>query len=230
MTHRSESTAPVELTPTELAPTELAPTGHTPTGLTPTVHTPAGHSPVPQLVINAPSPKAPAASPVARYITILVGLIAIALGVISIREYWLFTDEGHGLSLLKSSLDWIAAPSNQTWMLPAGIACVMVGVLLLYIAVRPRTKTHRRLDGDVNIYVRPVDIARMCTAHAEKTPGVLKAHTIATSRTVTVTLTGDTSDATLVPRVESVLSPLVAALAQQPQLKVKQAKRGAESA
>ncbi|PRQ10937.1 hypothetical protein C1Y63_08720 [Corynebacterium sp. 13CS0277] len=181
---------------------------------------------VPTFVREAPTPRPPAASPVARYIAILIGLLLVVGGVLAIREYWLFTDSGEGISLLKETLDHAGRASFEPWMFPTGIIGVMVGVLLLYLAVRPRTKTHRRLRGNVHVFVRPVDVARLCTAHAEKAPGVLKAHTVATQRTVTVSVTGDPSDATLQPRLEALLQPMLGELDPAPQLKVKLNRKG----
>ncbi|WP_075724669.1 DUF6286 domain-containing protein [Corynebacterium aquilae] len=212
--HPVESDAPVEVAPVvaEEQPVIVPPA------------TPG----VPALIEGAPAPKHPAASPVARYIAIIFGLLLGALGVLAIREYWLFTEHARGQSFLKPTLEAIPDWPAEPWLLPVGIVGVMLGVFLVYIAFRPRIKTHRRLGGAVNVWLRPVDVARMCTAHAEKVPGVLRAHTTASARSVIVHIQGDNTDPTLAGRVEQTLLPLVSELQKTPNLKIKFNRKGGE--
>ena len=68
---------------------------------------------------------------------------------------------------------------------------------------------------------RPIDIARLCTAQAERVPGVLRAHSTVTPKHITVSVNGDTSTAEdLTNRVTQQLTPHLANVAGAPTLTV----------
>lgn len=182
--------------------------------------------------MSADSPAAgqgrePRAQPVARHVAFLVGLVLLAVSVVCARELWLRND---------ADVDWeswidplvltIGSATYQPWMLPVGILAVVLGGVLMWIGVRPRTRTHRRLASSVPLWTRPSDIARLTSAQALRVPGALSARSQVSGRTATVTVTGSGEVTALAEEVEAAVSPLLEALGLPLTLRVRIEKQG----
>lgn len=163
----------------------------------------------------------PLAQPTARYTAVILGLLLLGLVGVVIRELWSMRTDSDLESWAEPITQVIGRATYQPWMLPAGIASIVLGIILIYIAFRPRTRTHRPLASTASLWTRSVDIARMCTAASEKVPGVMRAYSVATNKRVTVNVHGDVKDPTLQSRVEAVVEPLVAELEHEPDLAIR---------
>lgn len=155
----------------------------------------------------------PVASPLARWIAMFFGLVFLALSGAAGRELWVRHFAPEYRSWADPFTEYIGHLSYHTWMLYAGIGCLVVGVLLLIPVFKPRSTTHRRLVDDENVWMRPVDIARMTTANAEKVSGVNSASTVVKHNQVRITVTTDRTDPTLADRVSRTVTPLLAQVA-----------------
>ncbi|WP_297190585.1 DUF6286 domain-containing protein, partial [uncultured Corynebacterium sp.] len=79
----------------------------------------------------------------------------------------------------------------------------------------------RKIESATSLWMRPIDIALLCTAQAEKVPGVLHAHSTVTPKHITVSVNGDTATAEdLTRRVMDHLTPHLANVAGAPTLTV----------
>ncbi len=163
----------------------------------------------------------PRATPLARYVAIVIGLALLVLAVLCGREIWLRNSR---------SIDWTpwAAPifhtignaTYQTWMLPAGVVAALLGVFLVWSAFRPRTRTHRRVRSTAPVWMRPVDISRMLCAAARAVPGVASATSHVSGNTAHVSVTGHREG--LAPLVDATLLPLLKSLGIDLRLQVRQ--------
>ncbi|MBI8999505.1 DUF6286 domain-containing protein [Corynebacterium sp. CCM 9185] len=169
----------------------------------------------------------PAASPVARYLAILLGLLLLAAAGVAGRDLYIRYADVEWQPWVSTATNWISALSYRNWMLPAGIAALIIGLLLLWASVRPRTKTHREINSEVAVWMRPVDIARMCTASAQRVPGVMGAHTVARKRSIDVTVIGNPQDQKLRDELQQSLRPLADLVAGAPALNVQVQKKEA---
>lgn len=177
---------------------------------------------------NAKEPQFPAASvqepkanPAAKWIGLLFSLFLIAVAVIAGRELFILFSDTDQQSWVEPALSYVGNLEYQSWMFPAGIAAVIVGLILVFIALKPRKKTHHRLIANVPVYLRTIDVVRMCTAAAEKVAGVHDASTDVSKRSVTVTIHGTDPDGSLSSRVAQAVQPLVERIDGSPTLKVK---------
>lgn len=136
----------------------------------------------------------PAASPRARWWTILLGLVLLAAGGVAVHDLLVLRGTLHSAQWLEPVYDWIAGVRYAGWVLPAAIGCALVALVLFVAAVRPRTRTHLSFAGDAALFARPVDVARMSTAAAERSGGVLRASTVATRKKITVTVVSAAGD------------------------------------
>ncbi|GAB3691827.1 DUF6286 domain-containing protein [Corynebacterium nasicanis] len=157
------------------------------------------------------SGRAPRANPWARHVAILIGVALCGVAVVCGREIWLRNS---------TSIDWdtwvepvtmtIGNATFQPWMLPAGAAAVLLGLFLVWVAVRPRSLTHRAVRSEASLWIRPVDISRLLSATARRVPGVATARTHLSGSTAHVTVTGHEGD--LAPLVDNALSHTTTAL------------------
>jgi hypothetical protein len=134
----------------------------------------------------------PANSPVARWWTLLLGLVFIAGGAAVVREILVVKGSIDGDEWFRPAFSWLADLSYRDWMLPAAIGCAVVALIFLLVTVKPRARTHMALTGTgqdaPRVFARPVDIARLTTATTEQVPGVLRATTVTTRKKITVTV------------------------------------------
>lgn len=145
---------------------------------------------------RVPAP-APAASPRARWWAIFLGLVFLAAGGVTVHDLLVVRGTLHAEQWLTPVYDWIADVRYAGWVLPSAIGCAVVALGLLIATVRPRARTHLSFGHDAALFARPVDIARLSTAAARRTGGVLRASTVATRKRITVTVTtaaGDTAE------------------------------------
>ena len=102
------------------------------------------------------------------------------------------------------------------WMIPVAIVSIIVGLLLLFAALKPRRKTAVALTAETSVYIEPAGIARVAADAARSVPGVLDARASATRRSVTVRadVTGDDRSGlkkAIADQVRSALEPLATA-------------------
>ncbi|MEX3627704.1 DUF6286 domain-containing protein [Corynebacterium sp. LK2514] len=163
----------------------------------------------------------PKASPAARGWAIFLGLLLLALAVMAGRETWLVATDANASSWVTPVTDLVARENLETWMIWAGVAAVVVGLIFLIVAFKPRRKTHMRLESErSSVWLRAVDVARRSSAVARQVPGVAAARTQATDKNVKITVNGDTEDPALAPRVEDAVSQALQTLESTPRVSV----------
>lgn len=177
---------------------------------------------------SAPIPlRAPAARPVAY-------LVALALAVIGAMagHDWLARMEAiERPEIIAGFVDWLDRHGWDNALLPASVLSTLLGLALLYVAVRPRRRTHVRASGRADQWLRPVDVGRLAARAARRCPGVFDATAIATERTVGVTLDagGAADDGALIAKVrDAVDDELAAALGEVPPVKIRATRNGPE--
>ncbi len=88
---------------------------------------------------------------------------------------------------IRNSVEWTSRLHWQPWLLPVAIAAVVAGVVLIMSAIKRRAKTHVPLGNPSasTVWMRPTDIARLCSSHAAVVPASARltpASTVNTSR------------------------------------------------
>ena len=164
--------------------------------------------------VRAGAGQEPRATPAARWLAVLLGLALVALGVVAGREMWMRRSDGASWpSWLDPVLEMVAENRFQPWMTWASIIAVVVGLILIVVAFKPRARTHRRLASTTSLWARPVDIARLTTATAKRTPGVGSASTRVSGKTVTAEVqansTADGVAESIRSSIESTVGPLL---------------------
>lgn len=163
-------------------------------------------------------PRAIAAS---QILSIALSLGAFALAIAAARELWTKRTGTELKSWLHPVFELISRAHYEPWMLPGGVVAALVGLIFIIVAVKPRPRTHVPLAAAPNFWIRNVNIARLCTATAERVPGVSKASTYASPRTVIVTVTGSDHHGDLAARVSDSIEPIVGLLESPRRVNVK---------
>ena len=159
----------------------------------------------------------PVRDPGAKWVSVILGILLIALAIIIGREFWVVYGNNSAQSWLEPVYSWIAGLTYQDWMFPVGILLCVIALVLLAVTFWPRKSTYRQIESTTSLWMRPIDIARLCTAQAERVPGVLRAHSTVTPKHITVSVNGDTSTAEdLTNRVTQQLTPHLANVAGAP--------------
>ncbi len=159
----------------------------------------------------------PRMSPPVRWLAILLGLALIALACLAWRDVWVSYSDSTRSLWTAPVFDLIGTPPLPMWMVWAGVASVVVGLLFFIIAVRPGRMTHVPViasaegtegteSSGATMWIRNVDIARLVSGTTRRLPGVSTAQTRTTGNTkkglkVEITIAGDVDDPMLAQRV-----------------------------
>lgn len=168
----------------------------------------------------------PKGEPIVRWWALLLSLALLALAAVFGREAWRVSTHATVDSWTQPFIDVMSADAQGSaaiapWMLWGGAAGIVVGLLVLYAALRPRRHTHVELASDtVSGWTRQVDIARRCSATARKVPGVGAARTTAGKKGIHLIINGDIEDENLATRVREVVNEELASLAHPAPLSI----------
>ncbi|MDV8021060.1 DUF6286 domain-containing protein [Rhodococcus sp. IEGM 1330] len=160
--------------------------------------------------------KKPVANPTAAVPAILFALVLIGAGVVLGREALLNLGAIDGPEWVGPAATSVDGLTAQSWMLPGGIAAAVVGFILVFVAIRPRRRTHRALS-EQDVWLRKGDVAAVARTAALDSVGVDSATAKAGNKKVTVavsTVAGtDTSEtkSSVVTSVDDALRPLASA-------------------
>ncbi|GAA1598318.1 hypothetical protein GCM10009742_52080 [Kribbella karoonensis] len=137
--------------------------------------------------------KAPVAGPAARGFGLAGGLVLIALGAVGIAEMLRSTGLLRGQVIPQGWFGRTMVVAPAGWLRPAGIAAIVVGLILLVAAVKPRRRTH--LAAGELVWIRPPAAARLAADSAARVDSVTAASADAKRRRLhaTVTTFGDPS-------------------------------------
>lgn len=179
--------------------------------------------PSPTDLSPAPGPGAePRGIPAVRWLTAFIGLCLLGLAGLVGRDVWYrFGAKQPGDSWVADALGRAAAFTASLAPALAGIAAVLVGLLLVAAALTPRPRTHVRLDSPASIWLRPVDIARKATYLAHEDAGAHNIRSQATRTRLRVRAQDDGSGELLSGRLHSALTEEFAGLAHPPRIDVR---------
>ena len=168
---------------------------------------------------KAPIPHAAAG---ASYFGAFLSLAVTAAGVIGIRDGLVAAGAMNGSLWTTNAVNWIDGLTFADWMMPAGVAAVIVGVYCVVLAVTPRRTTAAAVAGRTSVVISHRDIARIAESAAQTVPGVTDARATSKRRTVTVrTHTTGQDAAGVKSAVSGAVSAALDVLAKRPRIVVR---------
>lgn len=138
----------------------------------------------------------PRANPAARWITVVLGVLLLALSGVIARELWMASQEEGFTSWLEPVYNVLASATVDAVTVTIGIIVALVGLWLLITAFIPRAHTHVRVNSPASIWVRPVDIARKATNAARAETGSATVRSKASRKKLTVQVDDDGTGST----------------------------------
>ena len=184
-------------------------------------HTSGGDS------VRALRPRPPTASPAAAFIAVVLALALLGVAFVAGREFLIAHETIGGPPWIGNAIAWIADLHWASWMITAASAAIVVGLILVVSGLSPRTKTHTGARSPESkspiVWLRPTDVARICSDHAGSVPGSESARTTVTKRAVTVEVhrTPGGDDAAVTESVRDAVAPTLAALADTRKVRVR---------
>jgi len=173
-----------------------------------------------------PAPPAAAKAPLGpggiTAVGVVLALGLLGLGVVALHDALIATSLVAGPAWIGSALGALDGVEPASWMVPAGVVLVIVGVWALVIALRPRPSTGIALTARTGVYLRARDVARIAATAADDVDGVAAVKASATRRTVTVTVSvrGDETEQ-VAAAVRGAVAEALQALTAAPQIRVR---------
>lgn len=175
--------------------------------------------------VAPPAARPPLARPAAALVAVIVAIALICVAAVAGREFLIAKGMIAPAAWVRNSVWWLAGLHWQTWMAAAAVAAGVAGIVLVCLALLPRTRTHLPAGGDGTpvVWLRPVDVARMCSARAGTVAGVRAVHTTVDRRraTVHVTPNGEIPADDLDGYVRDAVAPALDTLASPRTLRVR---------
>lgn len=157
--------------------------------------------------------RTPAAVPVG-----VIGAVALGLlGAAAIRDALQALDVVQGESWSGWLADRVKLIEPADWMLPAGIAAVLIGLWFLIAALKPRRTTQWQVR-DSSVWIRPKDAARLAAGAASEVGSVLSATTSAGRRKISVDAVTTTDTAQVREELEAAVTSRLAPLSRPPRI------------
>ncbi|MGW0176990.1 Asp23/Gls24 family envelope stress response protein [Rhodococcus sp. NPDC003322] len=165
----------------------------------------------------------PLARPDAAVIAVIAAVALLAVAFVAGREFLIAKEVIAPAAWVRNSVRWVADLHWQTWMAPVAAAAAVVGALLVFLSLTPRTRTHLPVGTGGTVWLRPTDVARMCSARAGAVGGVATVRTMVDRRRATlhVTPNGEVPDADLERTVREAVAPSLDTLASPRELRVR---------
>lgn len=177
--------------------------------------------------ITPPRPRAPTASPAALPVALVLAVALFGVAFVASREFLIVNGTIDAAPWIRNAVDRIAQLHWAPWMIGAAVAAVAAGVLLVVIGAKPRSRTHIGATSPSStspmVWLRPTDVARMCSDHAGTVPGIESARTTVTKRRVSVDVhrASGTDAVALSESVRDAIGPTLSVLADSRKVRVK---------
>ncbi|WBQ04672.1 DUF6286 domain-containing protein [Kribbella sp. CA-293567] len=160
--------------------------------------------------------RTPAVVPVGVIAAVALGL----LGAAAVRDALQALDVVQGDSWSGWLAERLKLVEPADWMLPAGIAAVLIGLWFLVAALKPRRTTQWQV-GDSAVWIRPQDAARLAAGAASELGSVLSATTSAGRRRITVKAVTTTDGAHVGEELTTAVTSRLAPLSRPPRIRTR---------
>lgn len=131
---------------------------------------------------------------------LVLSLVVVACGIVGVHDALVATGVVGGTGLVAGAIESSDGVSPALWVLLAGVLAVILGLVLLLVALRPRPRKVVAVRARTGVFMAPRDVAQLATGAAEAVTGVISASSSATLRKVAVRVvsTGDAATETAV--------------------------------
>lgn len=169
------------------------------------------------------SAKPPIAAPAATVVAVVLALAVIGVGIVAVRDVLVSAGLITGAPWIISVLNHLDGLTAQSWMLPAGVAVAVLGVLLVFAAVKPRRRSHLPLSAP-DTWITARDVTRLTQSSVQALTGVAAATVGGSGRRklkLTVTALAGYDTSAVQTAAHAAAAKVVAELARPPRVRVR---------
>ncbi len=166
--------------------------------------------------------KVPVASGILPLLGVIWALALIGLGVALVREVLVHANAVSGSLWVAKTVTYLNDRPPMDWMVPAGVAAALLGLVLVVLALRPRARKELAVSARTGVFLTTASIRRLAESAAADVDGVDTTSVSASRSKVVIdvtTLSADTADTK--SRIELAVTTALASLTTQPTIKVK---------
>ncbi|WP_350276334.1 DUF6286 domain-containing Asp23/Gls24 family envelope stress response protein [Kribbella sp. HUAS MG21] len=170
---------------------------------------------------QAPAAKSPVAAPAAAAVGIVAAFVLVGIGVVGIAEMLRTAGLLRGQVIPPGWFGRTFALEPAGWLRPVGIAAVVLGLLVLVVAVKPRRRTHLAVQGpDTIVWIRSADAARLAADGAAKVDSVTAATVAAKRRRLRATVTHFGDPARVTDEVGTAIDDRMRTVSPRPRVRI----------
>lgn len=124
----------------------------------------------------------PRRAPVAVPTATVLALVLIAVAVVAVRDLALSQGWAAGTPLVPDLVEGLDGVRASVGLAIGGGVVALVGLLLVWLGLRPGRRTHLRVAGDADLWLSPGAVAAIAQETADRLPGVVSAESSLRSR------------------------------------------------
>lgn len=175
-----------------------------------------------------PAAKDPRAFARVAVLGVLWSLILVGLAGVGGHDVLVYIGPTTGPAWIEQGLGWTDGVGPQYWWVIVAVVAALLGLLVAYVAVRPRRYLGTRVRADTGVFLLDRGLGRLAAATAEDCDGVDSAHATARASTLSVRIRGLSvgRDRALEERVAAALEERLRPLQAVPRIKVRDTGKG----
>ena len=152
-------------------------------------------------------PRLPKSRPGAAGFMWFLTVVFLLVAAIAIHDAVVARGHVSGPSWFGTASHAIGQMQYGQWVLPAGIILALVGVITMVRSLLPARVRYFPIHSEAAVWMRPVDVCRLCTHAAQEVYGVTRASTATNDKKVTVSIyTAGPASADVVERVREAVT------------------------
>ncbi|MEU6137517.1 DUF6286 domain-containing protein [Nocardioides sp. NPDC047086] len=127
---------------------------------------------------RTPPRRAPLAVPTAS----VLALVLVAVAVVAVRDLALSQGWAAGTPLVPDLVEGLDGVRASVGLAIGGGVVALIGLVLVWLGLRPGRRTHLRVAGDADLWLSPGAVAAVAQETADRLPGVVSAESSLRSR------------------------------------------------
>lgn len=151
----------------------------------------------------------------------LLAVVVLVLGVVLVRDALVAGGLLGGRGVVPALLDAADRFRARTWLIPVGAGIALVGLALLYAALRVRPRRGIPVTAATGLFLTNHGVARLASDAAGEVGGVLHVRTSAGRRRVVTTVEATTDDPDFADDVRRAVSARLAHLRKPPAVRIR---------
>ncbi|MEI7056519.1 DUF6286 domain-containing protein [Nocardioides sp. CCNWLW239] len=112
----------------------------------------------------------------------LLALVLLALAVVAVRDLLISQGWATGSQVAPAVVDGSDGLRSSVGLAIAGGVVALLGLVLVWLAIKPGRRTHLRVTGDADLWLSPGAVAALAQETADRLPGVMSADSSRSTR------------------------------------------------